>query len=77
MSAHENLSSFLARNSFASINSKMTLLINMKEIFLANMLMRKKHQVKLKQTWIAVTRVKVLNNPSQRDFNEDRYSFSD
>ena len=31
----------------------MTLLINMKETFLASLLMMKKHQIKLKQPWIS------------------------
>ena len=43
----------------------------MKEIFLVNTLLMKKHQVKLKQTWIAETRFNVLNYQIQRDSDED------
>ena len=41
----------------------MTLLINMKENFLVNILMGKKHQVKLKHTWIAEIWFNALNHP--------------
>ena len=40
----------------------MTLLIDMKETFLANILMMRKHQVKLKQPWIAETGLKELTH---------------
>jgi len=54
----------------------MTLLINMKEISLVKILMMKKHQVKLKQIWIAEIKFNALNHPIQRDSDEDMYAFS-
>ena len=48
----------------------MTLLMNTKEIFLENILMTKKLQAKLKQTWIADIGFKVLNHPIHKDFDE-------
>ena len=53
----------------------MTLLINIREIFLASILMVKKHQVNLKQTQITEKRFIVLNHPIQREVNEDLYIF--
>ena len=53
------------------------LLMNTKEAFLANILMMKKHLVKLKQTWMTEIRFNVLNHPIKKDSNEDMFFFSD
>ena len=48
-----NLSSFWIRNSFESMNSRSDGTDKQKREFLPNILTMKKHQVKLKQPWIA------------------------
>ena len=49
----------------------MTLLINIKEVFLANILMMKKNQVKWKHTWLAEIKFNVINHPIQRDSDKE------
>ena len=44
----------------------MRLLINVKEVFYANILMMKKHQVKIKQTLIIEIGLSVLSHPIQK-----------
>ena len=57
-------------------NLAMMLLMNLRGL-LANILMTKNQQAKLKQTWIADMRSKVLNHPIQKDFDDEMHSFSD
>ena len=51
----------------------MRLLINIKEMFLANILMMREHQVKLKQTLIVEIGFSVLNYPIQRKIKMRTY----
>ena len=62
MSAQANLPNFSIRNSFTSMipNLAVTLLMNTKVLLFANILMVRKHHVKLKQTWIADIEFNVL-----------------
>ena len=57
-------------------NLVIMLLINMKEIFLANNLIMNTHQVKLKHIWIADIEFIVLNHSIKKIFDEDIKSFS-
>ena len=52
------------------------LLVNAKEVFLPNILMVKKHQIRLKQTWVAEIKFNVLNPSNLKDSDKDMYSFS-
>ena len=52
----------------------MMLPMNTKEVFLASILMMK-YQVKLKQTWMAEIKLKVLNHPTEKNADEDMCFF--
>ena len=54
-------------------NWAMRLLINIKEMFLANILMMREHQVKLKQTLIVEIGFSVLNYPIERKITMRTY----
>ena len=48
-----------------------TLLKNIKEEVFANILMKKKHEVKWKQTWIAEIELNVLYQSTYKDSDKD------
>ena len=59
-------------------NWALRLLINVKEVFLEDILMMKKHQVNLKQRLIVEIGLSVLNHPVHKnDSNENMDPFSD
>ena len=52
-------------------NLVMMLLVNIKKEFLANILLRKKHQIKVRQTWIAEKSFNVLHCSLYKALDKD------